>query len=170
MKKNIDYSEVYDYFDQLSDESKINFSKLIFDNGIDKILKTIQEHFYNSISEFILDSELEDDDYTDLNEIDEDSHVEDIFNLKDKNQNDIYPVHVIFEDSKSSMHVFSNSEEDSDRFIYENMFLKGMVFFKSETDIESIKEDNERYNLTKKYSKYDHYMILGQLEQDICYN
>jgi|OM-RGC.v1.023317843 hypothetical protein len=159
MNKTNNYSELFDYFEQLTDESKIHFSNTIFSNTLEEVNKVLEDNLFGTIEEYYqMEDSYEDSEF--LGEVPE--NLEGIFGLKKKEDSSgNSPVYVVMDLDNNQVHVYSDQKKEIDRFIYENLFLKGMFFIKN--DDTSNRESND-------YTEYQCIDILGQLEQDICYN
>jgi hypothetical protein len=159
MNTTNNYSELFDYFEQLTDESKIHFSNTIFSNTLEEVNKVLEDNLFGTIEEYFQSEETFDE--SDFGgEVPE--NLEGIFGLKKKEDSSgNSPVYVVMDLDKNQVHIYSDNTKEINRFIYENLFLKGMFFIKNEDT--SNRETND-------YQEYQCIDILGQLEQDICYN
>jgi hypothetical protein len=68
-------------------------------------------------------------------------------------------MYVVIDIDNNIIHIYSNDLKDIENYKYENIFLRGMFFV----------IDKEYIN-NKEYKYYECAKIIGQLEQDICYN
>jgi hypothetical protein len=157
------FENITEYYAQLTNESKIYFTNTLFKLGLEKVSKVLFDSMfsddmleYNSDTNFqLLNDEDDSDSYIEYTSEDADS-ILDLKRIDDNINNDLY---VVIEIDLNLIHLYSNNLEDIKNYKYENIFLKGMFFT---TDI-------SREN-TKDYKYYECATILGQLEQDICYN
>jgi hypothetical protein len=157
------FENITEYYAQLTNESKIYFTNTLFKLGLETVSKVLVDSIfsddmleYNSDTNFqLLNDEDDSDNYIEYTSEDADS-ILDLKRIDDNINNDLY---IVIEVDLNLIHLYSNNLEDIKNYKYENIFLKGMFFT---TDI--IREN------TKDYKYYECATILGQLEQDICYN
>jgi hypothetical protein len=157
------FENITEYYAQLTNESKIYFTNTLFKLGLEKVSKVLFDSIfsddmleYNSDTNFqLLNDEDDSDSYIEYTSEDADS-ILDLKRIDDNINNDLY---VVIEIDLNLIHLYSNNLQDIENYKNENIFLKGMFFT---TDI--IREN------TKDYKYYECATILGQLEQDICYN
>lgn len=166
--KDFDYSDFYTFYMNLEDESKIIVVQKIMAGELDTLLDLVDGHEI-IFDMFDYDSVFEEEDTPDLNrsgESFEDSfsldQIDDILNIRTKGTpKDTDAVVAIVNHMDREIHLSSNSKEEIDKFVYRNLFLKGIFFLKSDNQ-EAPKGFKHKY-----YVKYD---FLGQLEQDLCLN
>lgn len=162
MNKTNNYSELYDYFEQLTDESKIHFSNTIFKNSLEEINEVLENNLFGSINDFFDYDDSFDDSDSKMSGEELPMEMEKIMSLKRKDDSmGNPPIYVVMEMDDNLMHIYSDDLKEINKFTYENLFLKGM-FFKE-------LKDKERDD-TIDYKNYRCMYILGQLEQDVCYN
>ena len=157
------FENITEYYAQLTNESKIYFTNTLFKLGLEKVSKVLFDSIfsddmleYNSDTNLqLLNDEDESDSYIEYTSEDADS-ILDLKRIDDNINNDLY---VVIDVDLNLIHLYSNNLQDIENYKNENIFLKGMFFT---TDI--IREN------TKDYKYYECATILGQLEQDICYN
>ncbi len=157
------FENITEYYAQLTNESKIYFTSTLFKLGLEKVSKVLFDSmFSDDMLEYTSDNNLqllndEDDldSYIEYTSEDADS-ILDLKRIDDNINNDLY---VVIDIDLNLIHLYSNNLQDIENYKNENIFLKGMFFT---TDI--IREN------TKDYKYYECATILGQLEQDICYN
>lgn len=157
------FENITEYYAQLTNESKIYFTNTLFKLGLEKVSKVLFDSIfsddmleYNSDTNFqLLNDEDESDNYIEYTSEDADS-ILDLKRIDDNINNDLY---VVIDVDLNLIHLYSNNLQDIENYKHENIFLKGMFFT---TDI--VREN------TKDYKYYECATILGQLEQDICYN
>jgi hypothetical protein len=157
------FENITEYYAQLTNESKIYFTNTLFKLGLEKVSKVLFDSmFSDDMLEYTSDNNLqllndEDDldSYIEYTSEDADS-ILDLKRIDDNINNDLY---VVIDIDLNLIHLYSNNLQDIENYKNENIFLKGMFFT---TDI--IREN------TKDYKYYECATILGQLEQDICYN
>jgi len=162
-EKSENFENITEYYAQLTNESKIYFTNTLFKLGLEKVSKVLFDSMfsddmleYNSDTNFqLLNDEDESDSYIEYTSEDADS-ILDLKRIDDNINNDLY---VVIDVDLNLIHLYSNNLQDIENYKNENIFLKGMFFT---TDI--IREN------TKDYKYYECATILGQLEQDICYN
>lgn len=162
-EKSENFENITEYYAQLTNESKIYFTNTLFKLGLEKVSKVLFDSMfsddmleYNSDTNFqLLNDEDESDSYIEYTSEDADS-ILDLKRIDDNINNDLY---VVIDIDLNLIHLYSNNLQDIENYKNENIFLKGMFFT---TDI--IREN------TKDYKYYECATILGQLEQDICYN
>jgi hypothetical protein len=171
MSEDVDYDIMYEYFQQLTDESKLHFISLLKDSNVDEINDIINNNTFDDVMDIFddIDDEYEDDgrDYTDDDDYAGDAELdkltESIFNLEKKNEDkDGDELFIVFDTSYKIMHIYSDSLESINEYIYDNLFVKGVVFL----DLKLEPQDSEVP--VKKY--YKCLEVLGQLYQDVCYN
>lgn len=158
------FDNVTEYYAQLTNESKIYFTNTLFKLGLEKVSKILFDSIfsddmleYNSDTNLQLLNDDEDDLDSSIEYTSEDAdNILDLKRIDDNTNNDLY---VVIDIDLNLIHLYSNNLEDIRNYKHENIFLKGMFFT---TDI--IREN------TKDYKYYECATILGQLEQDICYN
>lgn len=161
MNKTNNYSELYDYFEQLTDESKIHFSYTIFKNSIEEVNEVLENNMFGTFEELISYEDFDEEDSENLQE-ELPEELEKLFELKKKEDSEGNPpMYVIMDLDNNKIHIYSDTEKDIDKFIYRTLFLKGMFF---------IQNKNAKPKESIEYKKYRCIDILGQLEQDICYN
>lgn len=157
------YDSIPEYYAQLTNESKIYFTNTLFKLGFEKVNKVLIDSMfsddmlnYNSDTNLqLLNDEDIYDDFIEYTPEDADS-ILDLKRVDDSINNDLY---VVIDIDSNLIHLYSNNLEDIKNYKHESIFLKGMFFT---TDI--IRKN------TKDYKYYECATILGQLEQDICYN
>ena len=157
------FENITEYYAQLTNESKIYFTNTLFKLGLEKVSKVLFDSmFSDDMLEYTSDNNLQllndeddSDSYIEYTSEDADS-ILDLKRIDDNINNDLY---VVIEIDLNLIHLYSNNLQDIENYKNENIFLKGMFFT---TDI--IREN------TKDYKYYECATILGQLEQDICYN
>jgi hypothetical protein len=162
-EKSENFENITEYYAQLTNESKIYFTNTLFKLGLEKVSKVLFDSMfsddmleYNSDTNFqLLNDEDESDSYIEYTSEDADS-ILDLKRIDDNINNDLY---VVIDVDLNLIHLYSNNLQDIENYKNENIFLKGMFFT---TDI--VREN------TKDYKYYECATILGQLEQDICYN
>jgi hypothetical protein len=162
-EKSENFENITEYYAQLTNESKIYFTNTLFKLGLEKVSKVLFDSIfsddmleYNSDTNLqLLNDEDESDSYIEYTSEDADS-ILDLKRIDDNINNDLY---VVIDVDLNLIHLYSNNLQDIENYKNENIFLKGMFFT---TDI--IREN------TKDYKYYECATILGQLEQDICYN
>jgi hypothetical protein len=162
-EKSENFENITEYYAQLTNESKIYFTNTLFKLGLEKVSKVLFDSmFSDDMLEYTSDNNLqllndEDDldSYIEYTSEDADS-ILDLKRIDDNINNDLY---VVIDIDLNLIHLYSNNLQDIENYKNENIFLKGMFFT---TDI--IREN------TKDYKYYECATILGQLEQDICYN
>jgi len=159
--KKYDYSEFYQFYQNLEEESKIIVVQKIMSGELDSLLELVDGHeiifdIYDYGDEF----ETDDEDF-----FEEDfslDQIEDILNIRTKDSpKDTENVIAIINQKDKEIHLNSNSEEEIEKFLYRNLFLKGIFFVKSE---------NQERHKNFKYKYYRRYDFLGQSEQDLCLN
>jgi hypothetical protein len=162
MEKSEDYNRILEYYKQLTKESKLDFTNTLFKIGLDKINVILEDSL---ISDDDLFSD-EDDNYSIVEDSDEDDFIEyspddadSILDLKREDTNINNDMYVIIDIDNNIIHMYSNDLKDIENYKYENIFLRGMFFV----------IDREYVN-NKEYKYYECAKIIGQLEQDICYN
>lgn len=171
MSENIEkFDNILEYYQQLTNESKIYFTNTLFNLGFEKVSKVLYDSLFSD--EDILDSKLDynseknlellngddyenDDDYIEYSSEDADS-ILDLKRIDDYSNSDLY---VVVDIDSNIIHMYSNNLEDIEYYKYENIYLKGMFFVC----------DKNKPN-TKNYKYYECVNVIGQLEQDICYN
>jgi hypothetical protein len=157
------FENITEYYAQLTNESKIYFTNTLFKLGLEKVSKVLFDSmFSDDMLEYTSDNNLQllndeddSDSYIEYTSEDADS-ILDLKRIDDNINNDLY---VVIDIDLNLIHLYSNNLQDIENYKNENIFLKGMFFT---TDI--IREN------TKDYKYYECATILGQLEQDICYN
>lgn len=162
-----DFQSILDFFLDLDDQSKIIISLRLMEGDYDYILDII-----DSDSNIILDY-LDDEDQDDLDEdfedeiieeldIDQSTYIEDLINIKTKNNSANTDLVLVVMDYKDrTIHLNSESEIELEKFIKRNLFLRGIFMTRMEVDS---KPNHFRYKFYRKYN------FLGQLEQDLCLN
>ena len=162
MEKSEDYNRILEYYKQLTKESKLDFTNTLFNIGLDKVNVILEDSLmsdddYDLFSENIshISDELDEDDFIEYSPDDADS-ILDLKRVDDDVNNDIY---VVIDIDNNIIHIYSNDLKDIENYKYENIFLRGMFFV----------IDKEYIN-NKEYKYYECAKIIGQLEQDICYN
>ena len=162
-EKSENFENITEYYAQLTNESKIYFTNTLFKLGLEKVSKVLFDSmFSDDMLEYTSDNNLQllndeddSDSYIEYTSEDADS-ILDLKRIDDNINNDLY---VVIDIDLNLIHLYSNNLQDIENYKNENIFLKGMFFT---TDI--ISEN------TKDYKYYECATILGQLEQDICYN
>jgi|694.fasta_scaffold28556_2 hypothetical protein len=162
-EKSENFENITEYYAQLTNESKIYFTNTLFKLGLEKVSKVLFDSmFSDDMLEYTSDNNLQllndeddSDSYIEYTSEDADS-ILDLKRIDDNINNDLY---VVIDIDLNLIHLYSNNLQDIENYKNENIFLKGMFFT---TDI--IREN------TKDYKYYECATILGQLEQDICYN
>jgi hypothetical protein len=162
MEKSEDYNRILEYYKQLTKESKLDFTNTLFNIGLDKVNVILEDSLmsdddYDLFSENIshISDELDEDDFIEYSPDDADS-ILDLKRVDDDVNNDMY---VVIDIDNNIIHMYSNDLKDIENYKYENIFLRGMFFV----------IDKEYIN-NKEYKYYECAKIIGQLEQDICYN
>jgi hypothetical protein len=162
MEKSEDYNRILEYYKQLTKESKLDFTNTLFNIGLDKVNVILEDSLmsdddYDLFSENIshISDELDEDDFIEYSPDDADS-ILDLKRVDDDVNNDMY---VVIDIDNNIIHIYSNDLKDIENYKYENIFLRGMFFV----------IDKEYIN-NKEYKYYECAKIIGQLEQDICYN
>jgi flagellar hook assembly protein FlgD len=165
-----DFTEMYEYFEELTDESKLNFLNVIRKSSVEDVKRVIEENVVDDVMEFFFEEEdYVDDDITDddtedtVEDNSTDEYVRSVLDFEMKsdstNQEEVL---LVLDMSYKIMHIYSNSEKQLQKYIYENLFIKGVIF--TELKLEMEPPDN----IDKKY--YKCLEILGQSYHDICYN
>jgi hypothetical protein len=162
MENSEDYNRILEYYKQLTKESKLDFTNTLFNIGLDKVNVILEDSLmsdddYDLFSENIshISDELDEDDFIEYSPDDADS-ILDLKRVDDDVNNDMY---VVIDIDNNIIHIYSNDLKDIENYKYENIFLRGMFFV----------IDKEYIN-NKEYKYYECAKIIGQLEQDICYN
>lgn len=158
------FENIVEYYKQLTNESKIYFTNTLFNLGFDKVSKVLSDSIISDdMLDYISDKNLEllnddDDEFEDFIEYtsEDADNILDLKRIDDSVNNDMY---IVIDVDFNKIHIYSNNLQDIENYKYENMFLKGM-FFRIDKNIENSKD----------YKYYECATILGQLEQDICYN
>lgn len=158
------FENIVEYYKQLTNESKIYFTNTLFKLGFDKVSKVLSDSIISDdMLDYISDKNLEllnddDDEFEDFIEYtsEDADNILDLKRIDDSVNNDMY---IVIDVDFNKIHIYSNNLQDIENYKYENMFLKGM-FFRIDKNIENSKD----------YKYYECATILGQLEQDICYN
>lgn len=158
------FENIVEYYKQLTNESKIYFTNTLFKLGFDKVSKVLSDSIISDdMLDYISDKNLEllnddDDEFEDFIEYtsEDADNILDLKRIDDSINNDLY---IVIDVDFNKIHIYSNNLQDIENYKYENMFLKGM-FFRIDKNIENSKD----------YKYYECATILGQLEQDICYN
>lgn len=165
-----DYEDMYEYFEQLTDESKIHFLNVIRKSSVEDVNRVIEENVVDDVMEFFFDEDsYEDEDITDDDNIDDieenedDDYIRSVldFEMKSDSPSD-EEVLIVLDMSYKIMHIYSDSDTQLKKYIYENLFIKGVIFTELKLDLEPPE------NISKKY--YKCLEILGQSYHDICYN
>jgi hypothetical protein len=162
-EKSENFENITEYYAQLTNESILYFTNTLFKLGLEKVSKVLFDSmFSDDMLEYTSDNNLQllndeddSDSYIEYTSEDADS-ILDLKRIDDNINNDLY---VVIDIDLNLIHLYSNNLQDIENYKNENIFLKGMFFT---TDI--IREN------TKDYKYYECATILGQLEQDICYN
>lgn len=160
------FDNVLEYYEQLTNESKIYFTNTLFRLGFEKVSKVLSDSIISDedILEYTSETNLEllndddfenDEDYIEYSSEDADS-ILDLKRIDDYTNSDLY---VVVDVESNIIHMYSNNLEDIENYKHESIFLKGMFFI----------SDKNKTN-TKNYKYYEYVNIIGQLEQDICYN
>lgn len=159
-----DFKDILDFFLDLDEQSKFIVSMRLMEEDYDYILDLI-----DSNDSLILDY-LDDEDELDEEDLDESqpsdidsvSYLEDLINIKTKNNSyNKDMVAVVMDYKERVIHLNCDSEIELEKFIKRNLFLRGI--FMTRLDIVD-KPEHFRYKFYRKYN------FLGQLEQDICLN
>lgn len=158
------FENIVEYYKQLTNESKIYFTNTLFKLGFDKVSKVLSDSIISDdMLDYISDKNLEllnddDDEFEDFIEYtsEDADNILDLKRIDDSINNDLY---IVIDVDFNKIHIYSNNLQDIENYKYENMFLKGM-FFRIDKNIGNSKD----------YKYYECATILGQLEQDICYN
>lgn len=164
-----EFKEIYDFYSDLDNQSKIIVSMRIMEEDYEYILDIIDSK--DNIVLDYLDDDFEEDDVTE-EDFEEDtdssintdsiSYIEDLINIKTKSNSSNKDIVLVIMDYKERViHLNSESEIELEKFIKRNLFLRGIFMTRIETS------DKPPHFMYKFYRKYN---FLGQLEQDLCLN
>jgi len=147
-------NNAYEFFSNLSDADKIHYADYLLKSidvyvEVDEVDEEDDEDYLFPFEEDIDDESVVFED----EKLDDENIEDDIDNLDVHQYQDNY--------NKSGMYISSEYEEDVERFIYENLFIRGFII--------KILKDSERPKWVKK-RYFTHVSIIGALSHDVSYS